>query len=84
MAKELERENDRFQIINPGKGKHVNMIGDVLSIYLSKNETNGTLSILEDRIYPGGGPPPHIQTREFEGFYIQRENLILILMDKKL
>mgnify|MGYP003575274922 CR=1 FL=1 len=70
MAKELEREKDRFQIINPGKGKHVNMIGDVLSIYLSKNETNGTLSILEDRIYPGGGPLPHIQTREFEGFYI--------------
>ena len=28
------------------------------------------MSILEDRIYPGGGPPSHIQTREFEGFYI--------------
>jgi len=46
------------------------MIGDVLSIYLSKNETNVTFSILEDRIYPGGGPPPHIQTRESERFYI--------------
>jgi len=33
MAKEFERENDRFQIINPGKCKHVNMIGDVLFIY---------------------------------------------------
>jgi len=70
MAKEFEGENHRFQIINLRKGKHVNMIWDVLSIYLSKNETNGTFSILEDRIYPGGGPPPHIQTREFEGFYI--------------
>jgi len=70
MAKEFEEENDRLQIIKPGKGKHVNMIGDILSIYLTKNETNGTFSILEDRIYPSGGPPPHIQTREFEAFYI--------------
>lgn len=65
-----ENKEDRFQIIQPGKGKHVNMLGDLLSICLSKNETNGTFSILEDRIYPGGGPPPHIQTREFEAFYM--------------
>ena len=30
MAKEFDEENDRFQIIKPGKGKHVNMIGDIL------------------------------------------------------
>jgi quercetin dioxygenase-like cupin family protein len=65
-----EKKDNPFQIIQPGKGKHLNMIGDILSIYLSKHETNGTFSILEDRIYPGGGPPPHIQTREFEAFYI--------------
>ena len=46
MAKEFEGENDRFQIIKPGKGKHVNMIGDKLSIYLSKNETNGTIQYI--------------------------------------
>ena len=30
MAKEFEGENYRFQILKPGKGKHVNMIGDIL------------------------------------------------------
>jgi quercetin dioxygenase-like cupin family protein len=78
------RNKDNFKIIQPGKGKHVNMIGDILSIYLSKNETNGTFSILEDRIYPGGGPPPHIQTREFEGFYILEGELDFNIDGKKI
>lgn len=69
MEKKKEKEGN-FQIIKAGEGKHVNMLGDILSIFLSKNETNGTFSILEDKIYPGGGPPLHIQTREFEGFYV--------------
>jgi quercetin dioxygenase-like cupin family protein len=83
MTKEFEGENDSFQIIKPGKGKHVNMIGDILSIYLTKNETNGTFSILEDRVYPGGGPPSHIQTREFEAFYILEGELDLNIDGKK-
>ena len=69
MAKE-EKEEDKFQIIKPGEGKHVNVLGDIFSIFLSKNETNETYSILEIKVYPEGGPPAHLQTREFEGFYI--------------
>lgn len=74
---------DNLKIIQPGKGKHVNMIGDLLSIYLSKDETNGTFSILEDKVYPGGGPPPHIQTREFEAFHILEGELDFNIDGKK-
>jgi hypothetical protein len=62
------RNEDTLRIIQPGKGKHVNMTGDILSIYLSKNETNGTFSILEDRIYPGGGPPPQFKPENLRDF----------------
>jgi quercetin dioxygenase-like cupin family protein len=65
MTKEKE-----VQITEPGGGKHIMISGDIDSILLAKNQTNGTYSIVEGRIYPGGGPPPHIQTREHEGFYI--------------
>lgn len=82
MTKENGNE-ENLKIIQPGKGKHVNMMGDILSICLSKDETNGTFSIIEDKIYPGGGPPPHIQTREFEGFYILEGELDFNIDGKK-
>ena len=41
-------------------------------------KTNGTYSILESKVYPRGGPPPHLQTREFEGFYILEGELDFI------
>ena len=59
------------------------MLGDILSIILSKNETNGTYSILESKVYPGGGPPPHLQTKEFEGFYILKGELDFIINGKQ-
>ena len=78
MTKEKE-----VQIIEPGGGKHVMISGDVNSILLAKNQTNGTYSIVEGRIYPGGGPPPHLQTREYEGFYILDGELIFNVEGKQ-
>lgn len=52
------------------KDKHIMVSGDINSILLTKNETNGTYSIVKCRVYPGGGPPPHLQTREYEGIYV--------------
>ena len=82
MTKE-EKEEKKFQIIKHGECKNLNMLGDILSIILSKNETNGTYSILESKVYPGGGPPPHLQTREFEGFYILKGELDFIINGKQ-
>jgi quercetin dioxygenase-like cupin family protein len=33
-------------------------------------ETDNTYALMESIISPGGGPPPHIQHRNEEGFYI--------------
>ena len=78
----MTKENE-VQIIEPGGGKHILISGDIDSILLAKNQTNGTYSIVEGRIYPGGGPPPHIQTREYEGFYVLDGELTFYIEGKQ-
>src|SRR4026207_2430398 len=33
-------------------------------------QTNGKYALLEAIVPPGGGPPPHVHSREEEGFYV--------------
>ncbi len=61
---------DKIKITEPNCGKHIAIAGDINSILASKDDTGGTYSIVEARVFPNGGPVPHIQTREHEGFYI--------------
>ena len=44
--------------------------GDEYRFLAVGDETDGTYFMVEAIVPPGGGPPPHIQTREEEGFYI--------------
>jgi mannose-6-phosphate isomerase-like protein (cupin superfamily) len=39
-------------------------------------------SFIEAKVFPGGGPIPHIQTREHEGFYVT-EGQITFTVDNK-
>jgi len=61
---------DKIKITEPNTGKHIVIAGDINSILASKDDTGGTYSVLEAKVFPNGGPMPHIQTREHEGFYI--------------
>ena len=63
-------ENTKAKFVEPNKGKHVAVAGDINTILASKEETGGTYSLIKAKVFPGGGPVPHIQTREHEGFYI--------------
>ena len=33
-------------------------------------DTNGKYALIEALVSPGGGPPPHVHSREEEGFYV--------------
>ncbi|NNM31739.1 MAG: cupin domain-containing protein [Gemmatimonadetes bacterium] len=44
--------------------------GDAYRFLATGAETGGAYFMLEATVPPGGGPPPHIQTREEEGFYV--------------
>lgn len=46
------------------------VVGDVYRFLATGAETNGKYAQLEAIIGPGGGPPPHIHSREEEAFYI--------------
>jgi hypothetical protein len=66
----IRQENRKVKIVEPNKGKHIAVVGDINTILAFKEDTGGTYSFIEAKVFPGGGPPPHIQTREHEGFYI--------------
>lgn len=60
---------DPILIPNDG-GKTVNVLGIPMRIRIHGRDTGGTLSLVESRDVPGGGPPPHIHHREDETFQI--------------
>ena len=41
--------------------------GDVYRMLATDSDTNGSYALIDAIVPPGGGPPPHIQTREEEG-----------------
>ena len=68
--------NGKVKILEPNKGRHIAVAGDINTIVASKEDTGRTYSFIEAKVFPGGGPAPHIQTREHEGFYVIEGQLI--------
>lgn len=48
----------------------ISVVGDVYSFLATGEDTNGKYALFEAIVPPGGGPPPHVHSREEEGFYI--------------
>jgi quercetin dioxygenase-like cupin family protein len=44
--------------------------GDHYTFLVTGEETGGAYFVMEALVPPGGGPPPHVHTREDETFYI--------------
>lgn len=54
----------------PSAGPTFGLVGDVYVIRASGAQTGGALCVVEARVSPGGGPPPHVHSREDESFYV--------------
>jgi len=54
----------------PNEGRTIAVVGDVYRFLAIGDETNGKYAMWEATVPPGGGPPPHVHSREEEGFYI--------------
>ncbi len=54
----------------PGEGRTVGIVGDVYRFLATGVDTNGKYALWEAIVPPGGGPPPHIHSREEEGFFV--------------
>lgn len=76
--KEVERQVETYQkkspaapvLRKPGEGRTIAVVGDVYRFLATGDETNGKYAVWEAIVPPGGGPPPHVHSREEEGFYI--------------
>ena len=62
---------NRNPIINaPPQGRTVAVVGDVYRFLATGDDTNGKYALWEAIVPSGGGPPPHVHSREEEGFYV--------------
>jgi quercetin dioxygenase-like cupin family protein len=57
-------------IRTPGEGRTVAVVGDVYRFLATGEDTNGKYALWEATVPPGGGPPPHVHSREEESFYV--------------
>lgn len=63
--------NRQIRVVHPTDAVRVMFgAGDEYRFLATGEETDGAYFLVEATVPPGGGPPPHIQTREEEAFYI--------------
>lgn len=60
----------RTHVVRQSEGVTIDTVGDRYRFLCRSAESEGRYSLWDATIYPGGGPPPHIHTREEEGFFI--------------
>ena len=60
----------RISVVRKNEGITIDTVGDRYRFLVRSAETAGRYALWEALIEPGGGPPPHIHTREEEGFLV--------------
>src|SRR5262245_12473260 len=71
-------------ITQPGKGRTLAVVGDVYRFLATAEDTNGKYALWEAIVPPGGGPPPHVHSREEEGFYILEGEITFYVGDQRI
>ncbi len=67
----------------PAEGRTIAVVGDVYRFLATGDETNGKYAMWEAIVPPGGGPPPHIHSREEEAFYILEGEITFMVNGEK-
>ncbi len=71
-------------IRKPTEGRTVAVVGDVYRFLATGEDTDGKYALWEAIVPPGGGPPPHVHSREEEGFYVLEGEITFQVGDKRL
>ena len=61
---------DTGYAVAAGEGERLWIVGDTMTLKATGESTGGSLVLLENLTAPGGGPPPHVHTREDEFFLV--------------
>ena len=67
----------------PADGRTIAVVGDVYRFLATSEDTNGKYAMWEAIVPPGGGPPPHVHSREEEGFYILEGEITFQINDER-
>jgi quercetin dioxygenase-like cupin family protein len=71
-------------IRNPGEGRTIAVVGDVYRFLATGEDTSGNYALWEAIVPSGGGPPPHVHSREEEGFYVLEGEISFTVGDQRL
>ena len=66
----MEEKDRSVTQVGPGEGRLLWVLGELVTRKVASEQTGGAYSIFEVVSQPQGGPPPHIQHREDECFYV--------------
>jgi quercetin dioxygenase-like cupin family protein len=66
----MRTHTDEGHAVAAGEGERIWIVGDTMTLLATGDSTGGSLVLLENLTAPGGGPPPHIHTREDEFWYV--------------
>jgi mannose-6-phosphate isomerase-like protein (cupin superfamily) len=68
---EEEKMEKGVSQVPPGEGcKSLWIFGELVTYKITADRTGGAYSLFEVVTQPNGGPPPHVQHREDEAFYV--------------
>ena len=67
----------------PNEGRTIGVVGDVYRFLATGEDTNGNYAMWEAIVPPGGGPPPHVHSREEESFYILEGEITFQIGDER-
>lgn len=68
----------------PTEGRTIAVVGDLYRFLATGDETNGKYAMFEAIVPPGGGPPPHIHSREEESFLVLEGEITFTVGDNQI
>lgn len=66
------------------EGRTLAVVGDVYRFLATARETDGRYAMWEAIVPPGGGPPPHVHSREEEGFFVLEGEITFQIGEERL
>ena len=71
------------KVVHAGDGKKIAVAGDLYTFLAEGEDASRSYALWEAVVPPGGGPPPHVQSREDEGFYVLEGEITLVADGQK-
>lgn len=76
-------EHPEAKVVPAGEGKRIAAAGDLYTFLAEGEDTGRSYALWEAVVPPGGGPPPHVQSREDEGFYVLEGEITFVADGRK-